>query len=310
MLLENQGMAVYCESLIKLYKTKDFEVMALQGLDLEIETGEMMAIIGTSGSGKSTLLNILGGLDRPTAGKLSVNGTNMLTLSDRELIKYKRESVGFVWQNSARNLIPFLPVLDNIELPMILTSAKERRTRALELLEMVGLSSKRKRKLYELSGGEQQRVAIAIAMANKPRLMLADEPTGSVDTHTTGIIMDIFYELHMQGHTVIIVTHDLAISRRVDRVVAIRDGRNSSEYVRRSYYADALNTVGNLRHEPVEADHEELLTLDKVGRIQLPGEFLLSLGITGGKDKITAELENDKIVLVKKQTTETDEAAN
>jgi len=303
--LESSNLAVFCESLIKLYKTKDFEVMALQGLDLEIESGEFMAIIGNSGSGKSTLLNMLGGLDRPTAGKLSVNGLNMLTLSDRDLIKYKRDSVGFVWQNSARNLIPFLTVQDNVELPMILSTAKQRHSRAVELLDLVGLSGKRKRKIYELSGGEQQRVAIAIAMANKPGIMLADEPTGSVDTHTTGIIMDIFNELQRQGHTVIIVTHDLAISRMVDRVVAIRDGRNSSEFIRRSYYAETLSTVGDLRNETTESDeHEELITIDKVGRIQIPRDFLQTLGIIGGKDRIRAELEEDKIVLVKKQNEE------
>jgi len=308
--VENINLAVSCENLIKLYKTKDFEVMALQGLDLEVEAGELMAIIGSSGSGKSTLLNILGGLDRPTAGKISVGGVDMLKLSDHDLVRYKRESVGFVWQNSARNLVPFLTVQENVELPMIFTKAKQRREHAKMLLELVGLSNKRKSKTYELSGGEQQRVAIAIAMANKPGLMLADEPTGSVDTHTTGIIMDIFQELQKQGHTVIIVTHDLQISKRVNRVVAIRDGRNSSEYVRRSFYADTLNLVGTLQRKELDDEHDEhdeLLTVDKVGRVQLPQDYIKSLEITGGKDKITAELEGDKILLSKARTADTND---
>ena len=298
--MDQPQLAVHCENLIKLYKTKDFEVMALQGLDLEIEAGELMAIIGSSGSGKSTLLNILGGLDRPTAGQLKIDGRDMLAVSDREMIQYKRESVGFVWQNSARNLIPFLTVLNNIEMPMILSSAIERRERALDLLELVGLSKKKRNKVYQLSGGEQQRVAIAIALANRPRLMLADEPTGSVDTHTANMIMGIFRELHDQGFTVIIVTHDLAISRSVDRVVAIRDGRVGSEFMRKRSYAEELSMVGDLRQKIEESDPEELLVLDKVGRVQLPADFLQSLGITGGKDKVVAEISDNKIILVKK----------
>ena len=303
-------LAVYCEGLIKLYKTKDFEVLALQGLDLEVKTGELMAIIGSSGSGKSTLLNMLGGLDRPTAGKVSVNGQDMLTLVDSELTRYKREKAGFVWQNSARNLIPYLTVRENVEFPMILSSAKGRRERAAELLDLVGLSKKHKSKIYELSGGEQQRTAIAIAMANNPSLLLADEPTGSVDTKTTGIIMDIFNELHTRGHTVIIVTHDLAISRKVDRVVAIRDGRVSSEYIRTHFYADTLNTIGDLRREPAETEAEEFLVIDKVGRIQLPKDYIDRLGIVGGKDKVSAELSEDRIVLSKQRDSGKDRPAS
>ena len=299
-MLDQPHPMVWCENLIKLYKTKDFEVMALQGLDLEVAVGEVMAVAGSSGSGKSTLLNMLGGLDRPTAGKLRIDGCDMLSLTDSELVRYKRENVGFVWQNNARNLIPFLTARDNVELPMILTTESGRRLRSVELLELVGLADKQKNKVYELSGGEQQRVAIAIAMANNPRLMLADEPTGAVDTHTAGIIMDIFRELQTQGHTVIIVTHDLAVSRKVDRVVAIRDGRVSSEFTRRSSYAEALNTVGDLRQSVPEEEHKEYLVLDKVGRVQLPREFLQALDIIGGTDKVSAELESDRIVLFKK----------
>jgi len=299
-ILQQPELAVYCEGLVKLYKTKDIEVMALQGLDLEVKTGELMAIIGSSGSGKSTLLNILGGLDRPTAGKISVNGQDMLTLDSSKMTKYKREKAGFVWQNSARNLIPYLTVQENVEFPMVLSTVSGRKTRALELLELVGLSKKRKSRINELSGGEQQRVAIAIALANNPGLLLADEPTGSVDTKTTGIILDIFHELHLLGNTVIIVTHDQAISRRVGRVAAIRDGRVSSEYLKQNYYTEALSSIGDLRQEPTEAEHEELLVIDKVGRLQLPKEYIDKLNISGGKDKVIAELDDDRIVLMKK----------
>ena len=298
--MEQPGLAVFCEGLVKIYKTKEFEVMALQGLDLEVETGELMAVIGSSGSGKSTLLNILGGLDRPTLGTVIVNGQNMLTLNDSQLIQYKREKAGFVWQNSSRNLIPYLTVQENVEFPMVLSSTSGRKARAAELLELVGLSKKRKSKTDELSGGEQQRVAIAIALANNPGILLADEPTGSVDTKTTEIILDIFYELHLMGNTVIIVTHDLAISKKVDRVAAIRDGRVSSEYIRQQFYAETLNSIGDLRQEPAENEHEELLVIDKVGRVQLPKEYIEKLSITGGKDKVFAELDEDRIVLMKK----------
>ena len=186
---------VICDNLVKIYKAADIEVVALQGLDLTVEKGELMAIIGNSGSGKSTLLNILGGLDRPSAGKVFVNGQDLLKLTDKQLVKYKRETVGFVWQNNARNLIPYLTALENVELPMFFTGSAKRQ-RALELLDMVGLSHRKNNKLEQLSGGEQQRVAIAIALANNPSLLLADEPTGAVDTRTASHILDVFREIN------------------------------------------------------------------------------------------------------------------
>ena len=180
---------IECENLVKIYKTKDLEVVALQGLDLVVENGELMAIIGNSGSGKSTLLNMLGGLDRPSAGKLFVDGQDLLKFNEQQLIRYKRETVGFVWQNNARNLIPYLTAQENVELPMILTGKNNRRNRALQLLDLVGLLNRRNNKLSQLSGGEQQRVAIAIALANDPKLLLADEPTGCVDSRTAATIL-------------------------------------------------------------------------------------------------------------------------
>ena len=231
---------IHCENLVKIYKAADIEVVALQGLDLHIEEGELMAIIGNSGSGKSTLLNMLGGLDRPSAGNLRVDGKDLLKFKESDLVKYKRETVGFVWQNNARNLIPYLTALENVELPILL-QGRRKRHRALDLLDAVGLSHRRNNKLNELSGGEQQRVAIAIALANQPRLLLADEPTGSVDTKMANQILDLFRELNRSfGLTVVIVTHDPLLAKKVDRVVAIRDGKTSSEILRRKSYQEEL----------------------------------------------------------------------
>ena len=206
---------IQADGLVKIYKTKQTEVLALQGLDLTVETGELTALIGNSGSGKSTFLNMIGGLDRPSAGSLIVGGKNLFTMTDKELVVYKRDTVGFVWQNNARNLLPYLPVLENIMLPMHLSDVKKKKEKALELLEMVGLSHKRHSRLNMMSGGEQQRVAIAIALANSPKLLLADEPTGSVDSKTANYIFDVFTELNRNGQTILIVTHDVTLSKKV-----------------------------------------------------------------------------------------------
>ncbi len=238
---------IQCENLVKIYKTRETEVVALQGLDLTVEDGELMAIIGNSGSGKSTLLNMIGGLDRPSAGTLLVDGKDLLKFKEKDYITYKRDTVGFVWQNNARNLIPYMTALENVQVPMVLTSRKDRVERARQLLETVGLANRAGSKLSQLSGGEQQRVAIAIALANNPKLLLADEPTGAVDSATANMILDIFREVcRTTGLTIMIVTHDISLSRRVDRVVAIRDGRTSSEFIRRKSYAQQINEVGEL----------------------------------------------------------------
>lgn len=293
---ENEEYMIRCENLVKIYKTDEVEVVALQGLDLDVKKGELMAIVGNSGSGKSTLLNMLGGLDRPSAGSLYIDGKNLLKFTDKDYMQYKRETVGFVWQNNARNLIPYLTALQNVEMPMILSSAKERRKRASELLEKVGLSHRKNSRLEQMSGGEQQRVAIAIALANKPRLLLADEPTGSVDTKTSNKILDIFKELNKsEGITVVIVTHDVKLANHIDRVVAIRDGRTSSEIVRKRSYAAELDEMDDmLTHEDEEQEtvHEELAVLDRSGRLQIPKEQLEALGLKGG-DRVRVELDDD-----------------
>ncbi|MEA4890910.1 MAG: ABC transporter ATP-binding protein [Clostridiaceae bacterium] len=293
---------IECENLVKIYKTRDFEVLALQGLDLTVENGELMAIIGNSGSGKSTLLNMLGGLDRPSAGKLMVDGQDLLKLSDSQLVTYKRRTVGFVWQNNARNLIPYLTAVQNVEVPMIFNSGRKRRDRALELLDMVGLSHRSKSRLQELSGGEQQRVAIAIALANNPQLLLADEPTGSVDRKTADMIYELFRALNRKLNlTIVIVTHDRQLSRQVERVVAIRDGRTSSEFLLKHSYLEELaklQALGLSEQDSADKSHEELAVLDRSGRLQLPREYLTALGIQG-RGMLKAEMENGRIILSK-----------
>lgn len=284
---------IHCRNLMKIYKlNNDIEVIALQGLDLDVEKGELMGIIGSSGSGKSTLLNILGGLDRPSAGKILVDGKDLLRVTDKELVDYKLETVGFVWQNNARNLIPYLTAVENVELPMLL-KGRHKRERAIELLEMVGMGHRKHNRLNQLSGGEQQRIAIAISLANNPRLLLADEPTGSVDGKTADVILDVFRNLNKTlGITIVIVTHDTQLMKKMDRVVAIRDGKTSSEILRRNIYENFLNEM----EEEAEESHVELAVLDSAGRIQIPSDYLEELGMKD-LNKMLIELEEGQIVL-------------
>ncbi len=290
---------IVAENLVKIYKTSQIEVVALQGLDLVVDDGELMAIIGNSGSGKSTLLNMLGALDKPSAGKLFVNGKDLNKMSPKDVVAYKRDVVGFVWQNNARNLIPYMTALENIEVPMLITGASKRRARAKELLEMVRLSHRSRNKLSQLSGGEQQRVAIAIALANKPKLLLADEPTGSVDTATMHTIMEIFRNISREtGITVTIVTHDQQLSNMVDRVVAIRDGRTSSEFLRTKSYAEELAEMGAGGKLSIDggSSHVELVVVDSAGRLQIPRPYLDELGIKG-KSRLRVTMEDGKVII-------------
>ena len=285
---------IQADGLVKIYKTKQTEVLALQGLDLTVEEGELTALIGNSGSGKSTFLNMIGGLDRPSAGSLMVCGKNLFKMSEKELVAYKRDTVGFVWQNNGRNLLPYLSVLENIMLPMNLKDTKKKKEKALELLDRVGLSSKKNSRMNMMSGGEQQRgVAIAIALANSPKILLADEPTGSVDTKTADMIFDIFTELNREGQTILIVTHDVALSKKVKRVVAIRDGKISSERILKEKYADRLKEITvDWRNEETQ---EEYVIVDKVGRVQIPREILDHLSLKDNKVKL--EFQDGKVVI-------------
>ncbi|CAH8709457.1 ABC transporter ATP-binding protein [Paenibacillus thiaminolyticus] len=284
---------IHCEGLVKIYKTDDIEVVALQGLNLTVKQGELMAIIGNSGSGKSTLLNTLGGLDRPSAGTVRVGKWDLLKITDEQLVEYKRDTVGFIWQNNARNLLPYLTALENVEVPMML-GGKMDRAYAKELLEAVGLGHRMNNKLHQLSGGEQQRVAIAISLANRPQLLLADEPTGSVDTQTSDMIMDIFRRMNREmGVTVVIVTHDLTLAGKVDRVVAIRDGLTSTEFIKRNPNLDEGEDQG-FAGQGLQDHHEAYVVVDRVGRLQVPKEYLEALHIT---DKASMEIDGDKIII-------------
>ena len=269
---EEEPPYIQCEDLFKIYKIADLEVVALRGLDLKVKHGELMAIVGASGSGKSTLLNILAGLDQPSAGRAYVGGRDLLTLSNSEMVSYRRKDVGFIWQQTGRNLVPYLDSLQNVEVPLLLDGASRAaaRRRSLELLDAVGLNHRLNHRPNQLSGGEQQRVSIAVALANNPPLLLADEPTGELDSVGAAAVFDLLGELNRRYRvTIVIVTHDPAIAARVDRVVAIRDGRTSTEVFRR------VIEDGN----QTRAVHDEYVLVDAAGRLQIPKEFLESLNI-------------------------------
>jgi ABC-type lipoprotein export system ATPase subunit len=277
---------IVCDNVVRIYQVASIEVQALQGLDLLVQKGEMIAIIGASGSGKSTLLNVLSGLDVPTAGRASVAGWDLQRMSARERLAYRRSVVGFIWQQTARNLLPYLSAAENVALPMAFAggSRSSRTKRAAELLDALGMGSRAKRRPGELSGGEQQRVAIAVALANRPQVLFADEPTGELDSATGE---DVFAALRSAntelGATVVIVTHDAEVSGQVQRTVAIRDGRTSSEVVRRT----EVNDQGQS-----EVIAQEYAVLDRAGRLQLPADFRRSLDL---RDRVRLELETDHV---------------
>ena len=281
-----QGAAIVCDNMVKIYKVADLEVVALQGLDLLVDPGEFIAIVGASGSGKSTLMNILGGLDVPSAGRATVAGHDLLSMDAADRTLYRRRVIGFVWQQTAKNLLPYLTALENVEMPMILDGAtgRHRRERARELLRTVGLAEREDHRPDRLSGGEQQRVAIAIALANRPRVLFADEPTGELDTRTSHEIFDVLRAVnHDFGVTVVVVTHDPLVSGQVNRTVAIRDGRTASETLRRRELGD-------------DGDHrvisEEFAVLDRAGRLQLPREHVEALEL---ERRVRLQLQPDHI---------------
>jgi ABC-type lipoprotein export system ATPase subunit len=278
------GALVACDRLVRIYQAEGIEVQALQGLDLVVERGELTALVGASGSGKSTLVNILAGLDTPTAGSVRVDGHDLGSMSPRQRLTYRRATVGFIWQQTARNLLPYLTAAQNVDLPMTLAGKgrRARRARTAELLEALGVAHCTRRRPDQMSGGEQQRVAIATAVANEPALLLADEPTGELDSVTADSVFTALKAANAElGVTVLVVTHDTAVSANVRRVIAIRDGRTSTE---------------TLRHDEGDGSalgHAvEYAVLDRAGRLQLPREMTETLEM---RDRVRLELEPDHI---------------
>ena len=279
---------IICQDLFKIHKVADLEVVALRGLDLRLGEGEMVAIVGPSGSGKSTLLNILAGYDIPSAGRVTVAGRDLLKMSAGELVEYRRQGIGFVWQQVSRNLVPYLTALQNVELPLLLASRSkgERTERASTLLGFVGLAHRQGQTVDKLSGGEQQRVAVATALANNPPLLLADEPTGELDDQTGQEIFDLFRSINgTYGTTIVVVTHDMNVAEQVDRVVAISDGKTSTELIRRHAFSQVPSDGEGL---------QELAIVDASGRLQIPKTFLEKLRLT---DRARVTLEGDQVVV-------------
>ena len=278
------GALVACDRLVRIYQAEGIEVQALQGLDLVVARGELTALVGASGSGKSTLVNILAGLDTPTAGSVRVDGHDLGSMSARQRLTYRRATVGFIWQQTARNLLPYLTAAQNVDLPMTLAGKgrRARRARTAELLEALGVAHCTRRRPDQMSGGEQQRVAIATADANEPALLLADEPTGELDSVTADSVFTALKAANAElGVTVLVVTHDTAVSANVRRVIAIRDGRTSTETLRHD---------GGDGSAPGHAI--EYAVLDRAGRLQLPREMTETLEM---RDRVRLELEPDHI---------------
>ncbi|GIG20626.1 ABC transporter ATP-binding protein [Cellulomonas chitinilytica] len=270
---------VVCDNLVRIFQSGSVEVQALQGLDLLVDEGEMVAVVGASGSGKSTLLAVLSGMDAPTAGKVRVGRWDLMAMHASDRVAYRRTMVGFVWQQTSRNLLPYLTSRQNVALPMTGTPRRQRAARAGDLLDLVGVGHLADRQPHEMSGGEQQRVAIATALANEPQLLLADEPTGELDTTTAQEVFDALRTANREaGTTVVVVTHDQAVSGQVERTVAIRDGRTSSEVLR--------------RHTGGDATHEEYAVMDRAGRVQVPKEYRDALALTR---RVRLALEGDHV---------------
>jgi putative ABC transport system ATP-binding protein len=277
---------IVCESLVRIYQTGSIEVQALQGLDLVVNRGEMVAVVGASGSGKSTLLSILAGIDAPTAGKARVEQWDLLAMSRADRVRYRRHTVGFVRQQTASNLVPYLTSRQVVDLPMTAARKppKERRERTEELLSALGVLECADRRPSEMSGGQQQRVAIAVALANRPHVLFADEPTGELDTATSTEVFEALRDVNQRfGVTVVVVTHDAAVSGQVERTVAIRDGRTSSEVLRRT----ATNEDGD-----THVIAEEYAVMDRAGRVQIPREYRETLELT---NRVRLALEADHV---------------
>ena len=288
---------IECDSLVKLYKTDAVEVLALQGLDLTVKKGELMAIIGKSGSGKSTLLNIIGGLEKPSAGKIKVCGKDIGLMNEKELTVLRKKTIGFIWQKASTNLFPYMTALENIEAQLYFDRipAAERRRKAMALLEEVELADKAASYPTELSGGQQQRIAIAMSLVRDPEIILADEPTGAVDTKTSDMIQNLFRRINKErGVTIIIVTHDISLANKVNRVVMISDGKISTEKVIKQEYEQTINSMATDSFDTA-LTHEEYTIMDKAGRIKLTDEMRQELGLKDSRVRL--EIKDGNVVI-------------
>jgi len=297
---------VACRSLVKVYRIGDGEVLALQGLDLDVGAGEMVGVVGASGSGKSTLLTLLGGLGTPTAGSIEVGGLDLVKCGALRRDRYRREQVGFVWQHSHQNLLADLDAVENVALPLVRAGRRNPRRRAAELLDLVGLGDRLHSRPARLSGGEQARVGLAVALALEPQLLLADEPTGELDRATTDDMFALMRRVSAeQGVAQVIVSHDDDLVGYVDRVIGIRDGRTATESMRVDAPAPgagdgeqsdtAAPGVGAGLGAQDQGDHDRrvvahTLVVDAVGRVQLPAEIIETLGIAG---RVSADIVDD-----------------
>lgn len=291
----DSGADILCVDLVRIFKVltgtgQGVEVQALQGLNLRVDPGELVAVVGASGSGKSTLLSILSSLDQPTAGVAWVAGHDLLTMTDKERVAFRRRSVGFVWQQTSRNLLPYLDASENVAAALAITGAPKgaaaRRARVAELLDLLEVTHCAGRRPAEMSGGEQQRVAIAVGIANNPRVLLADEPTGELDDATTAHVLESMRAVNRElGVTTLIVTHDPSVSEHVARTVQIRDGRTSTEVLR----STRVDEDGAEEHVA-----EEYAVLDRVGRLQLPDDFVQALDL---RERVRLALEPDHVAV-------------
>jgi ABC-type lipoprotein export system ATPase subunit len=287
--------AITCSDLVRIYSGDGVEVQALQGLNLQVSRGELVAIIGASGSGKSTLLGILSGLDKPTAGRASVAGRDLLALTRKQRLEYRRRVVGFIWQQTERNLLPYLTARENVMMAMSLAGTPDRGRRSGELLDLLEIGRLADRVPAQLSGGEQQRVAIAVSLANGPQVLLADEPTGELDDATSVEVLEVMRSVNRElGVTTLIVTHDPTVSEHVRRTVLIRDGRTSTE-VFRSHGDGGEHSVA-----------EEFTVIDRSGRLQLPAEYVSRLQL---RDRVRLELEPTHVRVSPAQRPASDRAA-
>ncbi len=279
-----ESAQIQCTDLVRIFVAQGVEVQALQGLNLSVDAGELIALVGASGSGKSTLLTILSGLDTPTAGAASVGGHDLLAMTGRERIRYRRHTVGFVWQQTSRNLLPYLTASENLAMAMSVAGTPDRSNRSDSLLAMLGVAHVKDRLPAAMSGGEQQRVAIAVALSNEPDVLLADEPTGELDEANSANVLEAMRGVNEElGVTTLIVTHDPSVSGHVRRTVQIRDGRTSTEVFRRTQVDE---------HGREEHIAEEFAVLDRVGRLQLPQEYIATLAM---RDRVRLGLEGDHI---------------